>query len=412
MPRNGWLLAMPMLLSCAGPGAGVTTTRAASTGSAEDVLRDAPVVDLHLDTPQWLLEQRYDLGEPRRDLGQVSLDSMRRGGVGAAFFVLWHPPERPEAEAHARALALAAAVRAQMARHPADLVMAGSVDELLAARAAGKIAVLLGMEGAEPLHGDLAELERMHALGVRYVGLTWNAHTAFADAGKPDAPRHGGLSPLGRAAVAEMNRLGIAVDVSHLSDASAAQAVAASRAPVLATHSCARALSEHRRNLPDDLVRAIAAGGGVVGVNFHSVFLDAGYAARAAAAEQAHAPEVAALARSLEGADPVERRWAPYLAELRVAHALPRPPLSVLVDHVEHLVKVAGVDHVGLGSDLDGGIVPPDGIESHADLPKLVAALLARGRSPEDVRKLLGGNVVRVLREVERVSRALRADAP
>ncbi|GAO03118.1 dipeptidase [Anaeromyxobacter sp. PSR-1] len=409
MPRNDWLLVMPILLSCAGPGAGSTAPRAAATGSVEDVLRDAPVVDLHLDTPQWLLDQRYDLGEPRRELGQVNLDSMRRGGVGAAFFVLWNPPDLPEADAHARALALAAAVRAQVARHPADLAMAGSVDELLAARASGKIAILLGMEGAEPLHGDLAELERMHALGVRYVGLTWNAHTAFADAGKPDAPRHGGLSPLGRAAIAEMNRLGIAVDVSHLSDASAAQAIAASRAPVLATHSCVRALSDHRRNLPDDLVRAIAASGGVVGVNLHSVFLDAGFAARAAAAEEAHAPERAALA--LEAADPVERRWAPYLAELRVAHALPRPPLAVLVDHVEHLVKVAGVDHVGLGSDFDGGIVPPDGIESHADLPELVAALLARGHTPEDVRKLLGGNVVRALREVERVSRALRSPA-
>ncbi len=410
MSRISCLLAMTLCAACSGPRA-PTRLSPRVPASAEEVHRDALVIDLHLDTPQRLLDRHFDLGEPLRDFGQVNLETLRRGNVGAVFFVLWHAPELPESGAHARALALAEAVRAQVARHSDALVLAGSADEIVAARRAGKIAVLLGLEGGEALRGDVGELSRMHALGVRYVGLTWNAHTAFADAGKPDTPRHGGLSALGRAAIAEMNRLGIAVDLSHLSDASAAQAIAVSKAPVLATHSCARALADHRRNLPDDLVRAVAANGGVVGVNFHSAFLDAAYAARVAAAEKAHAPELEALTRSLENADLVTRMWSPFLFEMRLGYELPRPPLSVLVDHVEHLVKMAGVDHVAIGTDFDGGIVPPAGIDSPADLPELTAALLDRGHSPDDVRKILGGNFLRVLRDVERVSRELGGSA-
>jgi membrane dipeptidase len=210
--------------------------------------------------------------------------------------------------------------------------------------------------------------------------------------------------------VGELNRLGIMVDVSHLSDASTAQAIEASRAPVLASHSGARARADVPRNLPDDLLRAIAAKSGVVQVVFHGAFLDGACAARERAAFAPVRAELDALDARLAGADPRERGAARARHARAALGRLPRAPLSALLDHVDHVARIAGVDHVGLGSDFDGGIVPPEGIDSHADLPRVTEGLLERGHSPEDVQAILGGNLLRVFGEVGRVGAELRGE--
>jgi membrane dipeptidase len=374
---------------------------------AAAVHRAALVVDTHVDTAQRLVDERFDLGDPL-DGGQVNLDGLVRGGVGAIFFALWADPALHAADPLARCLALADGVRAQVARHADRLAFASSVPELLAARRSGRIAVLLGLEGGEPLGEDLGALARLHALGVRYVGLTWNHHNALADAAAPAAPRHGGLSALGRAAIAELNRLGVMVDVSHLSDASTAQAAEASRAPVIASHSGARARADVARNLPDDLLRAIAAKGGVVQVVFHGAFLDEEAARRERTAFAPVRAELEALDAGLAGAD-LRDRGAVRARHARAALArIPRVPLSVLLDHVDHVAHVAGIAHVGLGTDLDGGISPPAGIDSHADLPRVTEGLLARGYSAEEVTAVLGGNLLRAFGEVERAATPTR----
>ena len=371
------------------------------------VHRAALVVDTHVDTAQRLVDERFDLGGVL-DGGQVSLDGLVRGGVGAIFFALWADPALHAADPLARCLALAEEVRAQVARHADRLAFAASVSEILAARRSGRIALLLGLEGGEALGEDLGALARLHALGVRYVGLTWNHHNALADAAAPAAPRHGGLSSLGRAAIDELNRLGVMVDVSHLSDASTAQAVEASRAPVIASHSGARACADVARNLPDELLRALAAKGGVVQVVFHGAFLDAEAARRERAAFAPVRAELEALDARLAGADLRDRGAARARHARAALSRLPRVPLPALLDHVDHVAHVAGIAHVGLGTDLDGGISPPAGIDSHADLPRVTEGLLARGYSAEEVTAVLGGNLLRVMGEVERAATPTR----
>ena len=376
---------------------------------AAAIHRAALVVDTHVDTAQRLVDERFDLGGAL-DGGQVSLDGLVRGGVGAIFFALWADPALHAADPLARCLALADAVRAQVARHADRLAFAASVADVLAARRAGRIAVLLGLEGGEALGEDLSALPRLHALGVRYVGLTWNHHNALADAAAPPSPHHGGLSAVGRAAIAELNRLGVMADVSHLSDASTADAIEVSRAPVIASHSGARARADVARNLPDELLRAIAAKGGVVQVVFHGAFLDAEAARRERTAFAPVRTELDALDARLAGAD-VRDRGAARARHARTALArMSRVPLSAVLDHVDHVARVAGIAHVGLGTDLDGGVSPPEGIDSHADLPRVTEGLLARGYSAEDVTAILGGNLLRVFAEVERVGRELRGE--
>jgi membrane dipeptidase len=382
------------------------STRPGAPADAARIHASALVVDTHVDTAQRLLDEGYDLGAPL-GVGQLNLDALARGNVGAVFFALWANPDAHRADPRARVLALGAAVRAEVERHADRLVLARTAADVVAARAAGRIAILLALEGGEAIGEHLAALRELDALGVRYVGLAWNEHTALADAAVPPAPRHGGLSDLGRAAVTELNRLGIMVDVSHLSDAAAREVIRASRAPVIASHSSARALADVPRNLPDDLLVELAAKGGVVQVNFHAAFLDASYGS---ALHARYGADVAALSRVRAERGPGAAAEAFYALNARAARELPPPGLDALLAHVEHVRGVAGVDHVGLGSDFDGGIVPPSGIASPADLPKITAALLARGWPEEDLVKLLGGNVLRVMDTVERVGVAIRAE--
>ncbi len=302
----------------------------------------------------------------------------------------------------------------QAAHHPDRMMMAFSADDIERAHREHKLAALLGIEGGHSIENDVRLLRDFYRLGVRYMTLSWSNTNEWADSSgdidNPKVEHHNGLTEGGKQIVFEMNRLGMLVDISHVADKTFYDAIAVSKAPVIASHSSARALTNHPRNMTDDMLRAVAKNGGVVQVNFYSAFLDENY--RKADEAQKNDRDAAIKAyidqRKAAGktvtyldSDRIEREWAAKI---------PRPPLSALIDHIDHIAKVAGIDHVGLGSDFDGvSGATPEGIDSAADLPKITQALLDRGYSAGDIRKILGGNLLRVFREAERVSREMQA---
>ena len=264
----------------------------------------------------------------------------------------------------------------------------------------------MGIEGGHAIENSLALLRVYHALGVRYMTLTWANSNEWADSSgdldDPDIPHHNGLTDFGREVIAEMNRLGMMIDVSHASDKTFADVLATSRAPVIASHSCARALSNSPRNLSDDQLRALSSNGGLCMVNFYAAFVDENYRqavqtirAERSGKHQALAAEFAAKAEPIPFhlSNQIDRDFAARLT---------RPPFESLIDQFDHIIRVAGVDHVGIGTDFDGISAMPEGIDSAADMPKITTALLARRYSAEDLRKVLGGNLMRVFAEVQR----------
>jgi membrane dipeptidase len=371
------------------------------------VHRRAVVIDTHADTTQRLLDEGYDL-VPGDGSGHLDLASARAGNLGAEFFSIWVDAEHFRGHYRERADALIDAVLAEVKKHPEELVLAVTADDIVKARRGPRprFAMLMGVEGGHAIENDLGVLEGFYRRGVRYMTLTHSHANDWAGSSgddKPEAPK--GLSPFGEQVVATMNRLGMMVDVSHVSDATFADVLRVTKAPVLASHSSARALCDVLRNMSDDMLRAVARNGGVVQVNFFPVFLDPEYS-RAWTADHARRDAAeAALEASLAHATPKERSLAWTRFEREEGARYPRPPLSKLVDHLDHIAKVAGVDHVGLGSDFDGVPSLPQGMDSAADLPKLTTALLARGYSEADVEKILGGNLLRVMRAVELVAR-------
>jgi membrane dipeptidase len=393
-----------------------------------EVHRSAIVIDTHVDTPQRILDENYDLGDPLKG-GNFNLETARKGNLGAEFFSIWVDPGVYKGHEARRTLELIDAVKQQVAKHSDQMEFVTSVAGIEQAHRDHKLAALMGIEGGHSIEDSLALLRQFYALGVRYMTLTWSNSNGWADssgdAGDASVPHTaGGLSQFGEDVVHEMNRLGMMVDISHVSDKTFYRTVEISRAPVIASHSSARALCDAPRNMTDDMLRAVARSGGpdskggVVQVNFYSAFLSQDYRN----AQKAMQPEVdkavAALKdrASAEGRDKTPEELAALQDEIdklqrSYADRIPRPPFSVLIDHIDHIAKVAGVDHVGLGSDFDGiqGQLP-QGIDSPADLPKITAALMARGYSAEDCRKILGGNLLRVFREVEQVSKQLQAE--
>jgi membrane dipeptidase len=368
----------------------------------------ALVIDAHADTPQRFVDESWDFTSPlakEDSTGHLNLATARRGNLAAEFFALWPDPAQcPGARYALRTLTLLDAVREQVRRHPAELALCTSPKEILAARAAGRFAILLGIEGGHAIENSLALLRLYHALGVRYMTLTWANSNDWAqssgdqpsgDRSDPAAPRPAGLTPFGRQVIAEMNRLGMMVDLAHVSDRTFAEVLAVTRVPVLVSHAAARALTASHRNLTDDQLRALAANGGVCMVNFYSAFIDESY--RQAWAEQKPARTAAhkSLAAEYPKGTPVPYHIANRL-DREFAARLPRPPLASLIAHFDHIISVAGIDHVGIGTDFDGISALPEGINSAADLPKITAALLARGHSPAGLHKILGANLLRL----------------
>jgi membrane dipeptidase len=378
----------------------------------------ALIVDTHADTPQRFLYENFDIGNPDpKDIGHISLDKARTGNLGAEFFSIWADPKTTNGHFAKSTFDMIDSVYQQAAHHPDRMMMAFSVADIEGAHKQKKLAALMGIEGGHSIENDIHLLRDFYRLGVRYMTLSWSNTNEWADSsGDIDDPKiehHNGLTDFGKQIVLEMNRLGMMVDISHVADKTFFDAIAITKAPVIASHSSARALTSHARNMTDEMLRAVAKNGGVVQVNFYSAFVDENYRKAAEAqkkdadaAVEAHVAGLRAAGKPVSylDKDEIERAWAAKI---------PRPPLKSLIDHIDHIAKVAGVDHVGLGSDFDGvSGAMPEGIDSAADLPKITQALLDRGYRAEDIRKILGGNLLRVFREVERVSREMQSERP
>jgi membrane dipeptidase len=370
----------------------------------ERLLKRAVVIDLHDDTTQMIVDEAYDLAESH-SYGQVDIPRMKAGHYSGVFFSIWSDSERyTPTESIRRALDEIDAVRRETARHPADLAPAATAAEILAARKRGRIAVLMGVEGGHMIDSDLAILRTYYELGARYMTLTHTTNTPWADSSGAQ-PAHNGLTDFGRQVVREMNRLGMMVDISHVTDKTFYDVLATSSAPVIASHSSCRALDDAPRNMTDDMLRALAKNGGVVHINYFEGFLDHGFLERFAALKTEQERQDAIENQAPKFGD--RSQVGPAMRKLdaeRIAK-LGRVPLSALLDHFEHAVKIAGIDHVGLGSDFDGSDDQfPEGMEDASKIPNLVRGLMERGFSDEDVLKILGGNTLRVMREVEKAA--------
>jgi membrane dipeptidase len=378
---------------------------AAALGTARDLLRRHPLVDGHNDLA-WKIREVFGSDLRRLDLAapvvgtHTDLPRLRAGGVGAQFWSVYVPGALQGEAAVATTLEQIDLVHRIVSAHPDDLELARSADDVEGAFARGRIASLLGAEGGHSIAGSLGVLRGLHRLGVRYLTLTHNVNVAWADAAT-DVPAIGGLSAFGEEVVREMNRLGMLVDLSHVADGTARDALRVTEAPVVLSHSGARAVCDHPRNVPDDVLRSLAANGGVCMVTFVSDFVS---------------PECRAwtlgFRAELErrGLDPRDAATRAALAPGYAAdHPRPRATLAQVADHVEHVRRVAGVDSVGLGGDYDGVEDLPDGLQDVSCYPALVAELLDRGWTEDDCARLVGGNVLRVLRAAEAVARSASA---
>ena len=359
------------------------------------MLQQPIILDGHVDTPQRMLDGKVDISVRLPD-GHVDVPRMKAGGLSAAFFSIWVDDTYGPGTAFRRAMALIDAVRA-LADTAVEVELATTADEVRQAAGRGHVAVLMGVEGGHAIENSLEKLDTLYRRGVRYMTLTWNNGNDWAGSSM-DRRRAGGLTPLGRQVVRRMNELGMLVDVSHVSDSTFADVLAATTRPVIASHSSCRALASHPRNLTDEQLRAIARNGGVVGINFFPVFLDDHFRSQYAEVNRRLQPQFDSIRARYPG--------QPGLADFEIdkfrgaeldRSGMEVPGIDRLVDHIEHAVQVMGVDHVGLGSDFDGISVLPRPMKDATSLPLLVAALKARGYGDSDVRKILGENFLRLL---------------
>ncbi len=363
------------------------------------------VVDTHDDTTQRFLDGKFDIGE-RSSSGSIDIPRMKEGGLGAIFFSIWIPSKVTGPEAVNRAMTQIDALREQVRKHPKDLTLATTAAEVREARKQGKTAALIGVEGGHMINANLGVLRSYAALGVRYMTLTHSGNDEWADS-STDKAVHNGLTDFGKDVVREMNRLGVIVDISHVSDKTFYDALEVSKAPLFASHSSCRAICDAARNMTDQMIKDLAAKGGVVQINYHVGFLSQEFRdAEKADPEinKAISAEVTKRCGENEGCQLIEgdRITREYVEQGK----LPRVDFSKIIEHIDHAVKVAGVEHVGLGSDFDGANMPY-GMEDATKLPKITESLLKKGHSEGDVKKILGENTLRVMTEVERVSREL-----
>jgi membrane dipeptidase len=391
-------------------------------GAAEDlhsralrIHREAIVVDTHEDLPEELQKRWFDIGT-RQESGHVDIPRWREGGVTAPFLAAYVEAAFAKTGGGGKkALELVDLIHRLVEDHAADLVFADSPASVREAKRRGRIAVLIGIEGGHAIEDSLGALSAFHRLGVRYMTLTHTNSNNWADSSgsfwradfDPAAYRlHEGLTDLGRDVVLEMNRLGMLVDVSHVSDETLRDVLQVSRAPVFASHSSCRSLSEMPRNLTDEQIRAIAQKGGVVMVNVSSMFLDQRAVDAFVAGKQALAPKIAEVRERLRG-DPKARDAE--IGKLIEGIAYPRAPWTAAVDHIERILRVAGPGSAGLGTDFDGITDPPEGLEDVSKLPKVTEELLRRGHSEEEVRGVLGENFIRFWERAEAARRAVPA---
>lgn len=365
------------------------------------------VIDTHADTTQRFLDPDFDFGA-RNALGSVDIPRMKEGGLGAIFFSIWIPSKVVGPDALKRALDQIDAVHEEVRKFPNDLMFTTSAAQIEEAHRQHKIAALIGVEGGHMIASDLSVLRTYARLGARYMTLTHTGNVEWADA-STDKPTHNGLTDFGKSVVIEMNRLGMMVDISHVSDKTFADVLKVSKAPVIASHSDCRALCDAPRNMTDGMIRELAAKGGVIQINYHVGFLSQEFRD----AERAHpewdkaiALEVRQWCGTREGCQLIEGDR--ITREYVLRGDLPRVEWTRIIDHIDHAVRIAGIDHVGLGSDFDGANMP-FGMEDASKLPQITQALLDKGYSEGDVKKILGENTLRLMAEVERVSQELNA---
>jgi membrane dipeptidase len=374
---------------------------------ALSIHRRAVAIDMHADTVQFVIDEGADINTRLRT---THLDAvrMREGGLDAQFFSIWVEPEfygLGGASAVERADEQIEAIRSLAELHPETWTLATTAADIRRAADEGKLAALLGLEGGYAIDERVESVERYYRMGVRYVSATWTHSLSWAGSSGDAAGETRGLNDFGRRVIREMNRLGIMVDVSHVSDQTFWDIIETSEKPVVATHSNCRALANVARNLTDEQIRAIAKTDGVVSVVFYPGFLEPGWKERKDALEDEIQPLIEEAGRRAEGRGSSKRIARDRVREREYAARLAPVPHTRVADHIDHIVRLVGVEHVGVGSDFDGIQATPAGLGSVAELPNLTVELLRRGYTAEDVTKILGGNILRVMEEVERVTR-------
>jgi membrane dipeptidase len=374
------------------------------TEEALRIHREAILMDGHNDLPYALREKgdlsftRIDLNRPLKDL-HTDIPRLKQGGVGAQFWSAYVPAQTRKDGSAVRLTLEQIDVIHRMVRHyPDTFAMAATADDIRRIHKQGKIASMIGVEGGHSIDNSLGVLRMYYALGVRYLTLTHSETIDWADSATDQAV-HGGLTPFGEDVVAEMNRLGMLVDIAHVSVDTMKHALRVTRAPVIASHSSAYALAPHPRNVPDEVLRLVAQNGGVVMVNFFSGFITPEGARMS--------KELFSKARELKAQYPKEEEYKLALRQWLQERPFPNGSVHTVVDHIEHIVKVAGMDHVGLGSDFDGITRVPKQLEDVSYYPYLTQELLNRGYPREQIHKILGENVLRVLRKAEEVAKTL-----
>jgi membrane dipeptidase len=412
------LAALAVLLCSASPALSASDTASATNARIERILARTPLIDGHNDLPETLREALGDqapladfsgrAGTPIAKL-QTDIARLRKGHVGGQFWSVWIDVSITGPDAIKKTLEQIDFVRTMVARHPESFVMASTADDVVRIHNSGRIASMIGVEGGHQIGESMAALRQYYALGARYMTLTHSRNNALADAATEN-PVFNGLSPFGRAVVTEMNRIGMLVDLAHVSPDTMRQAILLSKAPVIFSHSGARAVTEHPRNVPDDVLKMLIEHDGVVMVNFYSGYVNNAYnhwkADEAAEIARTNAPPFGGLYIG----QPEKGKAA--LDAWRTAHPRPVATIKDIADHLDHIAKVAGIDHVGIGSDFDGvSGETPEGLASVADYPNLFGELIKRGWTDDMLAKLAGGNVLRVMRKAEVVAASMK-DAP
>jgi membrane dipeptidase len=387
------------------------TTDAAPAASRNDNASDpaaiharAIAIDMHADTVQFMLDEGADINQ-RLTTTHLDAPRMKQGGLDAQFFSIWVEPEYYGVKGEGairRADAQIAAVRALAEQHPETWELASNAADIRRIAAEGKLSALMGLEGGYAIDERLENVERYYRMGVRYMSLTWTHSTSWAGSSGDAVGQTRGLNDFGRSVVREMNRLGMMVDVSHVSDKTFWDILDASTKPVIATHSNARSIANVHRNLDDEQIHALAKKGGVVCVVFYPAFFEPGWREKKERVDAEIAASVREASQRAHGTPSQKRIARDRVREREYARRLPPVSLARLVDHIDHIVRLTGIDHVGIGSDFDGIQATPYDLSNVAELPNLTTELLRRGYSETDVHKILGGNILRVMEEVER----------
>jgi membrane dipeptidase len=404
---NPRIAAQLVLIAAVVPVAPIAAQQDSNLVRARAILREVPLVDGHNDLP-WEVRTRaggsfdsLDISRPQPGL-MTDIQRLRQGGVGAQFWSTYSPGDIGVGAARV-GMAQGDIVHRMVERYPEAFEMAGTADDIVRIHRAGKVASMIGLEGGHMIENSLGLLRAFYRDGVRYMTLTHNVNTDWADAAA-DSMRHGGLTRFGEEVVREMNRLGMLVDLSHVSDSTMWDVLRVTQAPVIYSHSSSRHFVPHLRNVPDDIARAVGENGGVLMVTFVPEFISMPAYEWGLRQEKVWRGFLAAVGDTPAVRDSI-RAW-------NSANPIPRPDIGVVADHIEHLRDVAGVDHVGLGSDFDGISATPVGLENVSTFPALLAELIRRGWSDGDVKRVAGLNVLRVMRQAERVAARLRKERP